>query len=112
MTVRTCDRAVYRVAGCFFFFKQKTAYEIYQCDWSSDVCSSDLSGGLIIDAQFGKQDMRGCFSITLIDNRHCVSSQKFFATKHEMLGYVVGYNEAKKIHGFDEIALYNIKEVA
>ena len=26
----------------FFFFKQKTAYEIYQGDWSSDVCSSDL----------------------------------------------------------------------
>ena len=26
----------------FFFFKQKTANEIYQCDWSSDVCSSDL----------------------------------------------------------------------
>ena len=26
----------------FFFFKQKTAYEIYQCDLSSDVCSSDL----------------------------------------------------------------------
>ena len=25
-----------------FFFKQKTAYEIYKCDWSSDVCSSDL----------------------------------------------------------------------
>src|ERR1044072_4921386 len=25
-----------------FFFKQKTAYEIYQVDWSSDVCSSDL----------------------------------------------------------------------
>src|SRR5213596_1664680 len=26
----------------FFFFKQKTAYEIRPCDWSSDVCSSDL----------------------------------------------------------------------
>ena len=26
----------------FFFFKQKTAYGLYQCDWSSDVCSSDL----------------------------------------------------------------------
>src|SRR5210317_880025 len=25
----------------FFFFKQKTAYEISECDWSSDVCSSD-----------------------------------------------------------------------
>ena len=29
----------------FFFFKQKTAYEIKECDWSSDVCSSDLSTG-------------------------------------------------------------------
>ena len=28
--------------GQFFFFKQKTAYEIVDCDWSSDVCSSDL----------------------------------------------------------------------
>jgi len=26
----------------FFFFKQKTAYEIQEGDWSSDVCSSDL----------------------------------------------------------------------
>jgi len=26
----------------FFFFKQKTAYEITYGDWSSDVCSSDL----------------------------------------------------------------------
>src|SRR6187402_2014383 len=26
----------------FFFFKQKTAYEMVSCDWSSDVCSSDL----------------------------------------------------------------------
>src|SRR6056300_527049 len=26
----------------FFFFKQKTAYETSECDWSSDVCSSDL----------------------------------------------------------------------
>src|ERR1044072_2182325 len=25
------------------FFKQKTAYELYQCHWSSDVCSSDLA---------------------------------------------------------------------
>ena len=30
---------------CFFFFKQKTAYEIKECDWSSDVCSSDLLQG-------------------------------------------------------------------
>src|SRR3546814_6901831 len=29
----------------FFFFKQKTAYEMRISDWSSDVCSSDLMGG-------------------------------------------------------------------
>src|SRR3546814_1432879 len=27
----------------FFFFKQKTAYELRISDWSSDVCSSDLA---------------------------------------------------------------------
>src|SRR3546814_14462825 len=29
----------------FFFFKQKTAYEMRISDWSSDVCSSDLPHG-------------------------------------------------------------------
>ena len=27
---------------CHFFFKQRTACELSECDWSSDVCSSDL----------------------------------------------------------------------
>src|SRR3546814_4360451 len=30
------------VCALFFFFKQKTAYEMRISDWSSDVCSSDL----------------------------------------------------------------------
>src|SRR3546814_3420332 len=30
------------VLSFFFFFKQKTAYEMRISDWSSDVCSSDL----------------------------------------------------------------------
>src|SRR3546814_14955020 len=30
----------------FFFFKQKTAYEMRISDWSSDVCSSDLNKNL------------------------------------------------------------------
>src|SRR3546814_3575421 len=44
----------------FFFFKQKTAYEMRISDWSSDVCSSDLncvgvvkqlaSAGRVLDA--------------------------------------------------------------
>ncbi len=37
-----------------FFFKQKTAYEIYQCDWSSDVCSSDLWAGSAYDAVYAE----------------------------------------------------------
>ena len=32
----------------FFFFKQKTAYEIGTGEWSSDVCSSDLSCALLV----------------------------------------------------------------
>src|SRR3546814_5109324 len=31
----------------FFFFKQKTAYEMRISDWSSDVCSSDLDRELL-----------------------------------------------------------------
>src|SRR3546814_9248316 len=35
---------IQRITRCmfFFFFKQKTAYEMRISDWSSDVCSSDL----------------------------------------------------------------------
>src|SRR3546814_8684622 len=42
MICRICD-------FCFFFFKQKTAYEMRISDWSSDVCSSDLDA-IVIDA--------------------------------------------------------------
>src|SRR3546814_1695572 len=46
-----CNVLIYNIIGdiCyglnlvfFFFFKQKTAYEMRISDWSSDVCSSDL----------------------------------------------------------------------
>src|SRR3546814_9761438 len=33
----------------FFFFKQKTAYEVRISDWSSDVCSSDLGCQILAD---------------------------------------------------------------
>ena len=42
--------------GCcifFFFFKQKTAYEIVSRDWSSDVCSSDLKSGALPQREMG-----------------------------------------------------------
>src|SRR3546814_4860010 len=44
----------------FFFFKQKTAYEMRISDWSSDVCSSDLQCRGDGDDQVGLQaDQRG-----------------------------------------------------
>src|SRR3546814_1997358 len=36
----------------FFFFKQKTAYEMRISDWSSDVCSSDLLVRVIEQRRF------------------------------------------------------------
>src|SRR3546814_12524524 len=45
----------------FFFFKQKTAYEMRISDWSSDVCSSDLDRTPRIEAPTG---------ITLLGGEH------------------------------------------
>src|SRR3546814_18429786 len=38
----TCYVTIIYCFVLFFFFKQKTAYEMRISDWSSDVCSSDL----------------------------------------------------------------------
>src|SRR3546814_1992742 len=46
----------------FFFFKQKTAYEVRISDWSSDVCSSDL-GNVLAEYMNGallRRDLPGC----------------------------------------------------
>src|SRR3546814_1422080 len=41
----TCG--IFSFLSFFFFFKQKTAYEMRISDWSSDVCSSDLARWLV-----------------------------------------------------------------
>src|SRR3546814_5177205 len=47
----------------FFFFKQKTAYEMRISDWSSDVCSSDLVQlhrvGVAVGMRLGDEAGRG-----------------------------------------------------
>src|SRR3546814_20586506 len=45
----------------FFFFKQKTAYEMRISDWSSDVCSSDLGTltGAFVTAFCGCEKLDG-----------------------------------------------------
>src|SRR3546814_6395987 len=43
----------------FFFFKQKTAYEMRISDWSSDVCSSDLADDHLHGAVLGADGVGG-----------------------------------------------------
>src|SRR3546814_1763124 len=40
----------------FFFFKQKTAYEMRISDWSSDVCSSDLLSQVVSGFNFSRSN--------------------------------------------------------
>src|SRR3546814_7678138 len=76
----------YYFSFCFFFFNQKTAYEMRISDWSSDVCSSDLG-----DATTNFQDLSfniflptknsGSFSIFGFGG---LSSQKFEPLKDSL----------------------------
>src|SRR3546814_5641728 len=43
MILQMVSVAIRCVIDFYFFFKQKTAYEMRISDWSSDVCSSDLA---------------------------------------------------------------------
>src|SRR3546814_5070424 len=58
----------------FFFFKQKTAYDMRISDWSSDVCSSDLAEECPADAcpdtRTGGQRPQGQFPRSLGTYRH------------------------------------------
>src|SRR3546814_10016131 len=48
----------------FFFFKQKTAYEMRISDWSSDVCSSDLRfGSTVLMAEGEHAGRRGATDV-------------------------------------------------
>src|SRR3546814_7186063 len=54
----------------FFFFKQKTAYEMRISDWSSDVCSSDLPARLGHTHSVGIDIFAGAVAKTcLVDRR-------------------------------------------
>src|SRR3546814_16390669 len=69
----------------FFFFKQKTAYEMRISDWSSDVCSSDLPASLPSEA--------GSFLVTIakeaIMSRYAITLRTDAATDENA---VVGYD--------------------
>src|SRR3546814_6539872 len=64
----------------FFFFKQKTAYEMRISDWSSDVCSSDLNADVVGKRQGGLQSHLGKAFRGL---RHLALEQLAPAVRHE-----------------------------
>ena len=78
----------------FFFFKQKTAYEIYQCDWSSDVCSSDLTR--LIKSTVGvSADLGGSFSAR---TRH------LDALKRTLAHVIAGHRQLEKFNAPETLA--------
>src|SRR3546814_13778078 len=56
----------------FFFFKQKTAYEMRISDWSSDVCSSDLAALEIVACRIAQdgRELALAARLTLMDPGH------------------------------------------
>src|SRR3546814_10193966 len=57
----------------FVFFNQKTAYEMRISDWSSDVCSSDLSG------RAGKACGKPCGGVVSHDSRYLHQPNRYAA---------------------------------
>ena len=70
------------VVDIFFFFKQKTAYEIYQCDWSSDVCSSDLYA---------------CNAVAGLQRHQAVQHQRLAAQFHKYLVQIAHRSEERRV---------------
>src|SRR3546814_5839709 len=67
---------------CFFFFKQKTAYEMRISDWSSDVCSSDLFRQRLIRA--GAHDFQNDVLV-----HHQAFARRGFVSHHAQIGATV-----------------------
>src|SRR3546814_9655943 len=69
----------------FFFFKQKTAYEVRISDWSSDVCSSDLLGD---DNLNRREDAKNCDPWKVgerrdVDDSGLLERRDTLASKHD-----------------------------
>src|SRR3546814_13580469 len=86
----------------FFFFKQKTAYEMRISDWSSDVCSSDLIEGVGLEeiaeeaarrhrAAYGKSsdtelDQGGAYAWRVHGEQHGWTPDSVADLQHAVLG--------------------------
>src|SRR3546814_10754307 len=70
---RCLSLCVYSILiSIFFFFKQKTAYEMRISDWSSDVCSSDLGQ---MGQWFAKYFLANDFEVTGYDSENKIQGK-------------------------------------
>src|SRR3546814_14635400 len=95
------DCPLYHYSGIFvscafvFFFKQKTAYEMRISDWSSDVCSSDLTGLellgrglLVLQRGLERLDVRGDLGLDVVGDLVAVVGQELLGGVDETVGLV------------------------
>src|SRR3546814_1457311 len=85
----------------FFFFKQKTAYEMRISDWSSDVCSSDL---VVLDFRFGDRtkDIKQRFSRRAPSDRPVETifiDAAEVAEQRRILNRIISGGEPVVVHG-------------
>src|SRR3546814_13158070 len=62
----------------FFFFKQKTAYEMRISDWSSDVCSSDLAANVARQEPAAGKPRAGVDGGIAIAKKHIGAARRHF----------------------------------
>src|SRR3546814_5314161 len=75
----------------FFFFKQKTAYELRISDWSSDVCSSDLHRGL------GHAVGRAAAHVGLAGNAADVDHARYRVLRQQRIGVAREFEGAEQV---------------
>ena len=64
-------------------------------EFSRRFINKNYGSRTIKGVDFGKQDIRGGFSICLIDEKNCIPKQKYFENKDQLLGFVQGFNNAE-----------------
>src|SRR3546814_8466049 len=97
--MRGYSGTVFSVFGSFFFLKRKTAYEVRISDWSSDVCSSDLTYDVVVTIP---EDMQYEFLATPEDRTGSASlwlgsGMKMPAPKLPRLKYFAGMDMMNKM---------------
>src|SRR3546814_4460940 len=73
------------VGSDIFFFKQKTAYELRISDWSSDVCSSDLSLAVDVSCDYEAVNKQLRVQNFLLNAKLCFQENKFEKAKEYLI---------------------------